>query len=501
MRTEAVFAINGQVIRAGAEDASLMLADFLRRRRQLTGTKIVCAEGDCGACTVLKAAPYSSKRRSSPGRYLPVNSCIIPVASLDGSSIVTVDGLAPAAGAAPADQPPPLHPVQEAMVRCHGSQCGFCTPGFVMALAGLVEKRIDEGSTTAPISEREARNALTANLCRCTGYTPILEAACSISLDRCGSVRERHDSPTIRKELRGAIQKPLRLESDEFRFFAPTRMADAARFLKQHPDAKVVSGATDLGVVHNKRKARLEQVLSLHLIPELYAIRRIGKTRLRIGAQVTLSELRNHLKNGVIPEFATFLDLFASPQIKNQATLVGNLATASPIGDTPPFLLVAGAVVHAWNPRATGTARTRKIPIEEFFVGYRKTALKRGEWITAVEIDIPAKGEVLRLRKVSQRKDLDISTVNAAFRVRLHPKKRVIEEARIALGGVAARTVRLDACERLMRHRKPEEVDAAELQKKLQEAITPMTDLRSSAAFRRVVAGNLLETFLKELRA
>jgi xanthine dehydrogenase small subunit len=226
---------------------------------------------------------------------------------------------------------------------------------------------------------------------------------------------------------------------------------------------------------------------------------RVGKTRLKIGARVTFSEVRGYVKEALVPEFARFLDLFASPQIKNQATLVGNLANASPIGDTPPFLLVAGTSVHTFNARATGARRRRKIPIEEFFLGYRKTALVPGEFITAVEIDIPAKTETLLLRKVSQRKDLDISTVNAAFRVSWDAKRKKITTARIALGGVAATPVRVPAAEALLRGCKPSELNIPAIVEAVHATITPLSDVRSSAAYRRVVAENLVKRFLISL--
>ena len=501
-RSEVIFSLNGELIRAQASDAPLMLADFLRTRRNLPGTKIVCAEGDCGACTLLKAAPY---RHSAKPQFLPVNSCIIPVASLDGAQLVTVDGLADQTtlrgqsnSSAPYERKG-LHPAQEAMVKCHGSQCGFCTPGFVMALAGLVEKRLERGDTESPIEEKEAKNALTANLCRCTGYSPIIEAACSIDLKTCSPIRSRFENPALQEKLQKAILSPLHLRAEEFEYYAPTSLESAGAYLNQNPSAELISGATDLGVVHNKRKKRLKHLLSLHLIPELHQITRVGKSRLRIGAKVTLSEVRDFVKGELIPEFAQFLDLFASPQIKNQATLVGNLATASPIGDTPPFLLVAGTTVQAYSVSSSGQIQIREIPIESFFISYRKTALEPGELITSIEIDIPEKGEILRLQKVSQRKDLDISTVNVAFRLHLDPQTRKISKPRVAYGGVAATPKRISSVENLLQGKTPDTVDLDQLAEGLHSEITPIDDLRSSQAFRRVTAENILRHFIQEL--
>ncbi len=469
-----------------------MLAEFLRKKRNLPGTKIVCAEGDCGACTLLKAAPYSAEKKP---RYLPVNSCIIPVATLDGARLVTVEGLAQKK-----ENSSELHPAQKAMLNCHGSQCGFCTPGFVMALAGLVENRIEKKQTESAISEKDARNALTANLCRCTGYQPILNAACSIRVSDCESVAKRYHSPALEKELKKAIQTPVTLKSDSFHFFAPTRLSEAAKFLKAHPRARILSGSTDLGVVHNKRKARLEEVVSLHLIPELYQLKKVGKNRIHVGARVTLSEVRDFVKKSLIPEFANFLDLFASPQIKNQATLIGNLANASPIGDTPPFLLVAGTVIHTWNSKLPAAKAKRKIPIEDFFLGYRKTALKPGEWITGLEFDIPSPKEKLSLKKISQRKDLDISTVNAAYRIEFDRSGQKIKRARIAYGGIAATPLRLPKIERALEGQDIRHVSIEKLTDLLQQSISPLSDVRSSSAFRRVTAENLLTRFVSSLK-
>lgn len=490
-RSEVTFSLNGKLVQVAATEATGMLADFLRKNRSLCGTKIVCAEGDCGACTVLKAAPFQAQKKSKP-EFIPVNSCIIPVSTLDGSQVITVEGLAEGSK---------LHPVQEAMVRCHGSQCGFCTPGFVMAMTGLVEKKLSANTPLKKITEKEAKNALTANLCRCTGYSPIVNAACSIELKKCTSVRPRVESPAILKELKKATATPLLMQTEDFTSFAPTSLDQAAVFFKKNPDAVLVSGATDLGVVHNKRKKKLSHYLSLHLIPDLYSIRKKGKNTLLIGSRVTLSEVRSALKSTTLSEFSNFLDLFASPQIKNQATLVGNLANASPIGDTPPFLLVAGTKIHTYHSQGKGKARFRVHSIEEFFLGYRKTALLPGEWITAIELDLPAASEILRLKKVSQRKDLDISTVNAAFRVKWNPKRTELKEIKVAWGGVAATPTRSYHLENFLKDKSLVELDLNEVCAELHRDITPIDDLRGTAAFRRVTAENLLRQFLKELNS
>lgn len=477
MRNHVIFSLNGDRREADASHAQMMVADYLRLRAGLPGTKIVCAEGDCGACTVLVA-------RSGERAFAPINACIYRVAQLDGCVAVTVDALAVEKS---------LHPVQQAMLGCHGSQCGYCTPGFVMAITGLVEKRLAEERIADPIEEQAAKNALTGNLCRCTGYRPILEAVGSLTLKKCPSLAERFLTSATLRALRAACAKPLHIETPEFAWYAPRTLRDGARWLRRHPEAALWAGGSDLGVTHNKRKRRVMAVLSLQAAPGLDEVQMRPRGRVRVGARVTLTELRHALREKS-PEFASFLDLFASPQIKNVATLAGNVANASPIADTPPFLLVSNAMVEVEGARGR-----RTVPIEEFFLGYRKTALARGELIRAIEFDLPAPADLLRLYKVSQRKDLDISTVSAALRFRRDRKDPSrVAEAKIAYGGVAATPARFPRTEKLFRGAQVDAALIARAQSSLQAEMKPIGDLRGSAAFRRVVASRLLERFLVE---
>jgi xanthine dehydrogenase small subunit len=477
MRNGILVYLNGQKQDVSDEKAGWMLADYLRYERGLTGTKIVCAEGDCGACTVLRYFPRS-------GTFLPINSCITTMAQMDGSSLVTVDALS-SDGSASSES---LTEVQKAMMGCHGSQCGFCTPGFVMALTGLVEKRLEKGETTQ-LEKQEAKNALTGNLCRCTGYEPILDAARAVKLDQCESVRDRFHSSAQEKELKKALASPVAIETEEFSFFAPLSLKEAARYLSKNKDVRILAGGTDLGVVHNKRKLRLKKNLSLHLIPELYLLKR-AKGRVLVGARVTLSELRLFVKSSV-PELARLLDIFASPQIKNVATLVGNVCNGSPIGDMMPFLLATDAKVHIVGPKGK-----RTIGLDRFYLGYRKTVLKRGELVAAIEFEEPKKDEKLKVYKISQRRDLDISTVNAAFWVRSKGSK--IDDLRIALGGMAATPVRLKKTEKIL---KGSVLNAGTLDRACEvftSESAPISDLRGTGAFRRVVSENLFQRFFRE---
>jgi xanthine dehydrogenase small subunit len=284
------------------------------------------------------------------------------------------------------------------------------------------------------------------------------------------------------------------METPEYSFYAPLKAVEAANHLFKHPGARAVGAATDLGVAVNKGKTELTEVVSLHLIDELYSVSH-KKGRITVGARVTLTDLRKEVED-FVPEFGRFLDLFASPQIKNSAPLLGNIANASPIGDTPPFLLVAGAVLHV-----VGREGRRKIPLEKFYLGYRKTALKRGEMIVAVEFDAVPKEESLALFKTSPRKDHDISAVNAAFRVQwANSEKNKIKTARIALGGVAATPIRLFGAEKVLRGSLATDAKLSEALSAIQSAIEPMGDLRGTTAFRRVLVDNLFTKFFRENR-
>ncbi len=473
MRNQACFYINGQMIHASPEEGQMMLADFLRYKKNLTGTKIVCAEGDCGACTVLKRSPVSDKA------YTPINSCIANVAQMDGASLITVEGIAE-------DSAP--HPAQQAMIKCHGSQCGFCTPGFVMAIVGDIEAKI-KTKNTKTVSTQQVKNALTGNLCRCTGYQPIIDAFLSIDLKKVKSLDSAYYSKAIDANLKKLRKSSLLLQSDEFSFYAPTTLNEAKKYLKKHKNIKIVAGITDLGVLHNKQKQRITHAMSLHLIADLYTISKTTST-VTVGAQISLSALRNYIATS-IPEFAKFLDIFASPQIKNVATLIGNIANASPIADTPPFLLVMNAKVEAHS-----TKGKRLIPLKDFYISYKKTKLTKDELITHVHFEIPTKKDVLGIYKVSQRKDLDISAVNLAIRIQLEKGK--VKLLQIAAGGIAATPLRLYKSEKVLTNKEITTDTIKTFLTTVRSEITPLSDLRASDDFRHLLVENLVYKFFIE---
>lgn len=490
-----LFYLNGERQQVEGATAGLMLSEYLRKIKNLPGTKIVCAEGDCGACSVLRLFPLTSGKNKD--LFQPINSCISTVSQMDGSMLVTVEALAGAAETKDKFSNPEnkfeLSVVQKAMLQCHGSQCGFCTPGFVVALTGLVEKKLRDKATQVTLTSQEVKNQLTGNLCRCTGYQPIIDAGTSIQLKDCETVNKRFSTRAQQQDLLKHLKIPILIQTESFHLFAPCDMKQAITYFKKNKAVQIIGAATDLGVVHNKRKMQLINLLSLHLIPELYEIKKVAPGRISVGARVTLSELRNFTKSS-IPEFSKFLDLFASPQIKNVATLVGNVATASPIADTPPFLLIMNTSVEISGPKGL-----RSMPLEKFFISYRKTGLQPQEIITALHFDIPKKNEVMALYKVSQRKDMDISAVNFAARFCWNNEtKTKIKAIQIAIGGVAATTLRLRKTEAglLGKPYRAELITTAV--ENLHSEIAPYSDLRGSSSFRHVLAENLLQKFFRE---
>ncbi len=478
MRNKIILYLNGIKKELGPEHASKMLSDYLRYDQGLTGTKIVCAEGDCGSCTVLRYFPHT---QNSAETYLPVNSCITLLATLDGSSLVTIDALA---------KGNELHEAQRAMVQCHGSQCGFCTPGFVMALTGLVEKKLcDKGVS---ISETEAKNALTGNLCRCTGYQPILDAAVTIDLAKTESVKNRFYSEEQKRDLNSAFLETADLESQGFSFYAPKSIKEALSYLKDYPETRIIASATDLGVVHNKRKLKLTKLLSLHLMVDFYRLEEKDDF-IHVGARVTLAEFRHFLKDKV-SEFSHYLDVFASPQIKNIGTVVGNVATASPIGDTPGPLLALNAIVVIES-----LSGRREVELKDFYLGYRKTSLAPGELISEIKFKRPAKNSSLRFFKTCNRKDLDISAVNLSIHVEwLDEARKEISDISIAGGGLAATPLRFLKTENFLKGKVFDQKQVDLAVKELHLEFNPLSDLRASSAYRHVLVENLFKRFAIE---
>ena len=557
MRDFVLIYLNGVRREIRGREALMMLADWLRKEAGLTGTKIVCAEGDCGSCTVLRAFPDLAAQPNfkvganvgvqggvkvvenvggggsthiAPLEFEAMNSCIVTVAQMDGSHIVTVEGMQCG------DE---LSPAQVAMKQCHASQCGYCTPGFVMAISAMLEKHGDAHGARANVASdsggraniashggavaaqhidaKMAANYLTGNLCRCTGYAPIVEAALTVRATEKHSVAGRYSNPAAIADALNTATKSLLIEHDGVKLFAPVSLREAVTFAAQNPGFKVLAAATDMGVQTNKGKPLPRVMLSLHLVNELYQAKQ-SRSGIVVGARVTLAQLRR-LCETTAPELASFLNLFGSPQIKNVATLVGNIANASPIGDTLPFLLIADAVVHvASRPGGKGPIHKRKIKFTDLYVAYKKLALTPGEIITHVSFNATDSKELQRLYKVSQRKDMDISAISGAFSFTLagRPKHsnssndlqslaarktksppRVVS-ARIAFGGVAATPIRMPEIEAALVGDFTME-KAQVVAHMIASAITPLSDVRGSAAYRRVTAAKLFMRYASEV--
>jgi xanthine dehydrogenase small subunit len=474
-RHHLVLYVNERRVEVAPEQCFMTLSDFLRYERSLTGTKVVCAEGDCGACTVLVASVHALEEEKFI--FKSVNSCILPMLALDGCRVVTVEGL-------PKDGK--LHPVQEAMDQNFGSQCGFCTPGFVCAMTALVEDSILNKKN---ITGKRAQNYLTGNLCRCTGYTPILKAATSVDLKKTEPLQKRFSEAAVVADLKAEVQIPVEISSAQLKLFIPTTLKEALRVKSAFPDLRLVAGATDIGVWINKGKARYQNVMSLQNIPELWQVQK-QKDKLIIPARVTLASLQNHLTPGQA-EFDGILNIFASMQIKNTGTVVGNVVNASPIADTIPFLLVNDAEIEVQSIEGT-----RFIPMDEFYLGYKKLNLKPTEIVTAIHLPLSSEKQLSKLYKVSLRKDLDISAVTMAARFKL--KGPHIEEARLAFGGVGPVVIRLKEIETKWVGQKLEKGLLEALSENISQFVTPISDVRGTKEYRLLLCKNLLQKMADE---
>ena len=457
--------INGQAEAVAGHEPATTLLQFLRATGR-SGTKEGCAEGDCGACTVVVAA--------DDGRFAAVNSCLLPLGAAVGRSFVTVEGVAPGR-----DE---LHPVQAALVAEGGSQCGYCTPGFVMSLF-------------AAYYEGDASDvAIEGNLCRCTGYLPIRRAAEGLPTS---------EAADPHRQALDRAPGDRRAESDTLAgggtvFHAPATLDEALELLARHDDAVPIAGGTDLGVDITKFHRRFPRLVSLERIEALRTLVVDDPAELRIGAAVTLRRLEDDAR-GVLPALDEMLRWFAARQIRNRATLGGNLGTASPIGDLPPVLLAFDAEIDLVSARGR-----RAVSIADYFHGYRETERRRDELIERVRIPLSApEGTSVRHAqsyKVGKRGTDDISIVAACFRVDLDPDG-VVRDARLAYGGVAAIPIRAREVEAWLVGRPFDEDTARQAGRALHDAFTPLDDHRGSAAYRRRLAGNLFEKFVHEHRS
>ena len=443
MKASLDFCLNGEAVSLADEDPSRTLLTWLRERRGLVGTKEGCAEGDCGACTVVLAQLAADGRLE----YFPVNACILCLGAVEGREVITVEALK-------------SHPVQRAMVDCHGSQCGFCTPGFVMALYAR-----HKGGDAVPVAD-----AIAGNLCRCTGYRPIVEAG-----ERARSLADaRHEAAedTARRERLARLPRATTRVGG---FFSPLTVDELATFLAEHPRATILAGGTDVGLMITKQHQDLGEVAYIGRVAELRVLHD-RKDQLEIGGAVTYAEAFAAL-SALHADIGELLRRLGAVQVRAAGTLAGNIANGSPIGDSMPVLLALGSSVEIQG----GNAK-RRVLLDDFYTGYRKNVLRPGEFIRAVRIPKLAPGARFAAYKLTKRFDQDISAVCTAFHVKGN-------EVRFGFGGMAATPARARKAEAAYA-RGIEAACAA-----LAEDFKPLSDQRASAWYRITAAQNLLRKF------
>jgi xanthine dehydrogenase small subunit len=470
-RTTMRFLLGDRLQEIGGIDPTMTVLDWLRLEQRLNGTKEGCAEGDCGACTVV-----IGRVDGDTVRYEAVNACIRFMPTLDRCHVLTVEHLRRPGGA--------LHPVQQAMVDCHGSQCGFCTPGFVMSLFALYLTEADPGDS-------RIRDVLAGNLCRCTGYAPIIAAA-----KRMYTLGGRSSDPLVLSA--GEVTKRLGLadaaemlviEKAGRRFIAPATGDALAEVLLAHPDAFIVSGATDVGLWVTKAMRVLGTVVYPAHVPEMRSIVETADA-LEIGGAVTFVEAEPAL-GALYPDFGELLRRLGGLQVRNVGTLGGNIGNGSPIGDSPPALIAIGATLTLRR----GDAR-RTLPIEDFYIAYGKQDRLPGEFIERITVPKPAPGAVFGAYKISKRFDQDISALCGAFLLEL--KDGIVTRVRIAFGGMAGTPKRAAGAEVALLGRAWDLATVTAAMEALKADYTPLTDWRASADYRRTVAANLLLKFFHE---
>ena len=469
----------GQVVEVRDADPTRSVLNWLREDARCTGTKEGCNEGDCGACTVVIG---SLPEQGDALQLQTVNACIQFLPTLHGKALFTVEDLKQDAGAQA------LHPVQQAMVDCHGSQCGFCTPGFVMSLWSTYEHH--QACGTRP-SRQQLADDLSGNLCRCTGYRPILDAG-----------QRMFDLPVERLDSTPVVQALRQLQREgtfeysapgAHRFYAPTSLDELATLREQLPGARLLAGSTDVGLWVNKQFRDPGDILYIGDVREMAQVQQQDGV-LHIGAGASLEDAWTAL----VRRWPALTDVwlrFASPPIRHAGTMGGNVANGSPIGDSPPVLMALDAEIELRR----GT-RVRRMPLADFYLDYMKNQLEPGEFVQALRVPLDAAPtRQVRAYKISKRFDCDISALCAGFSIDV--RDGVVHDVRLAFGGMAATVRRAAQAEAALRGQPWSEASVTAAQQALARDFTPLTDMRASAAYRLQVAQNLLQRLWLETRA
>jgi len=497
------FILDGEVRTILDVDPNTTVLNYLRETLRRTGTKEGCAEGDCGACTVVLGE--IDHDRGDRIRFRAINSCIQFVPTLDGKELFTVESLRAPDGS--------LHPTQQAMVDCHGSQCGFCTPGFVMSLFAMYK------SEPTP-SKQRINDILAGNLCRCTGYRPIIEAAETMYEDTSGngnregsggwthspySVSETGETGGTDEPSAGEREMIERLRSIQrtgtlavtgpnltggrHAYYAPTDLAAFAALVESNPGATILAGGTDIGLWVTKHHMDLETIIYLGDVEELKVLE-VTATHIEIGAAVTITDAYE-LIGEHFPDMGEMYRRFASPPIRNAATIGGNVANSSPIGDSMPGLIALGASLVLRKG-----ANTRELPLDDFYIAYQKNALETGEFVERVRIPLEPSDRRFRTYKITKRFDQDISAVCGAYSFRLEEGR--VRDVRICYGGMAATPKRASECEQALEGNEWNESTLAAGMEALDRDYAPIKDMRASVEYRSMVTRNLLRKLFLE---
>ncbi len=476
------FVLDGQIVEAVGVRRTTTVLDHLREKLHRTGTKEGCAEGDCGACVVMVG---ELNAQGNAIDYIAVNSCIQLLPSLDGKSVKTVESLKNPDGT--------LHPVQQEMVACHGSQCGFCTPGIVMSLVNLVQKNDNP-------SRLQITDALSGNLCRCTGYKPIVESAqkacahkAQLKLQDSADVPllkeiARSKNPTVTLDGEILVQPVVRTRKGN-EFVSPATLAEVADYLVKHPQTTLLAGSTEIGLQVNKQFTRPEHIMYLGNVTELRQVQDSTQAW-RIGAMVSLEQTLDLIRHAY-PDFAEVLRRFGSPPIRSTATLAGNIANGSPIGDSMPCLMALGATLVLRRGD-----QTRQVALDQFYTGQKKNVLQAGEFIEAIVLPKPLAGQVFRAHKVSKRFEQDISATCAAICYTL--KQGRLSGVRLAYNGLAPSPCRAPKLEAVLEGKAPADVQATDLDAAIAASFTARDGLRATWTYRSLVARNLVLDFIQE---